>query len=187
MIFSKANEPSRIHVLPFSDSIEGLSGNLFDVYLRPYFLEAYRPVRKGDVFQVRGGMRTVDFKVIEVDPSPYCVRFDFDPSRAIWKLTPVIVKIVASDTVIHTEGDPLDREAEEANLNEVGYDDLGGCRKQLAQVSACVQFSAAIFDRLFRFENSLNSLSVTLSSSKPSVSNPLAVSSCSVPPVPVKP
>jgi transitional endoplasmic reticulum ATPase len=37
--------------------------------------------------------------------------------------------------VIHTEGDPLDREAEEQNLNEVGYDDLGGCRKQLAQVS----------------------------------------------------
>ncbi|KAK8847619.1 transitional endoplasmic reticulum ATPase TER94 [Kwoniella newhampshirensis] len=101
----------RIHVLPFADSIEGLSGNLFDVYLRPYFLEAYR-----DVFQVRGGMRTVDFKVVEVDPSPYC--------------------IVASDTVIHTEGDPLDREAEEANLNEVGYDDLGGCRKQLAQIAA---------------------------------------------------
>lgn len=43
-------------------------------------------------------------------------------------------QIVASDTVIHTEGDPLDREAEESNLNEVGYDDLGGCRKQLAQV-----------------------------------------------------
>ncbi|KAK4684061.1 transitional endoplasmic reticulum ATPase, partial [Tremellales sp. Uapishka_1] len=102
----------RVHILPFSDSIEGISGNLFDVYLRPYFLEAYRPLRKGDVFQVRGGMRTVDFKVVEVDPSPYC--------------------IVSSDTVIHTEGDALDREAEEANLNQVGYDDLGGCRKQLA-------------------------------------------------------
>ncbi|WWC86673.1 transitional endoplasmic reticulum ATPase [Kwoniella dendrophila CBS 6074] len=109
----------RIHVLPFADSIEGLSGNLFDVYLRPYFLEAYRPVRKGDVFQVRGGMRTVDFKVVEVDPSPYC--------------------IVASDTVIHTEGDPIDREAEEANLNAVGYDDLGGCRKQLAQIRELVE------------------------------------------------
>ncbi|ORY21747.1 P-loop containing nucleoside triphosphate hydrolase protein [Naematelia encephala] len=109
----------RIHVLPFADSVEGISGNLFDVYLKPYFLEAYRPVRKGDVFQVRGGMRTVDFKVVEVDPSPYC--------------------IVASDTVIHTEGDPLDREAEEQNLNAVGYDDLGGCRKQLAQIRELVE------------------------------------------------
>lgn len=29
----------RIHVLPFDDSIEGLSGNVFEVYLKPYFLE----------------------------------------------------------------------------------------------------------------------------------------------------
>ena len=109
----------RIHVLPFDDSIEGLNGNIFDVYLKPYFLEAYRPVRKGDTFLVRGGMRTVEFKVIETDPSEFC--------------------IVAQDTVIHTEGDPVKREDEESNLNEVGYDDLGGCRKQLAQVRELVE------------------------------------------------
>jgi transitional endoplasmic reticulum ATPase len=45
--------------------------------------------------------------------------------------------------VIHTEGDPLDREAEESNLNEVGYDDLGGCRKQLAQVRSFISFTMA--------------------------------------------
>ena len=89
----------RVHILPFDDSIEGLSGNIFDVYLKPYFLEgewaiqeksgrffkqtlAYRPVRKGDTFLVRGGMRTVEFKVVETDPAEYC--------------------IVAQDTVIHT-------------------------------------------------------------------------------------
>lgn len=91
----------RVHILPFDDSIEGLSGNIFDVYLKPYFLEgniyvcivglghlftffcaAYRPVRKGDTFLVRGGMRTVEFKVIESDPAEFC--------------------IVAQDTVIHT-------------------------------------------------------------------------------------
>lgn len=91
----------RVHILPFDDSVEGLSGNIFDVYLKPYFLEgvyplldvlhtsltnrfitAYRPLRKGDTFLVRGGMRTVEFKVIETDPSEFC--------------------IVAQDTVIHT-------------------------------------------------------------------------------------
>jgi transitional endoplasmic reticulum ATPase len=36
----------RIHVLPIDDTIEGITGNLFDVFLKPYFLEAYRPVRK---------------------------------------------------------------------------------------------------------------------------------------------
>lgn len=64
--------------------------NLFEVYLKPYFLEAYRPVRKGDIFLVRGTMRAVEFKVIETDPSPYC--------------------IVAPDTIIHCEGKPVKRE-----------------------------------------------------------------------------
>ena len=36
----------RIHVLPIDDTVEGLTGNLFDAFLKPYFLEAYRPVRK---------------------------------------------------------------------------------------------------------------------------------------------
>lgn len=109
----------RIHVLPIDDTIEGVTGNLFDVYLKPYFLEAYRPVRKGDLFLVRGGMRAVEFKVVETDPPDYC--------------------IVAQDTVIHCEGDPIRREDEEANLNDVGYDDIGGCRKQMAQIRELVE------------------------------------------------
>jgi transitional endoplasmic reticulum ATPase len=110
---------SRIHVLPIDDTIEGLTGNLFDAYLKPHFLEAYRPVRKGDLFLVRGGMRAVEFKVVETDPAPYC--------------------IVAPDTVIHCEGDPIKREEEEDKLNEIGYDDIGGCRKQLAQIKEMVE------------------------------------------------
>uniref|UniRef100_A0A673GHS0 Zgc:136908 n=1 Tax=Sinocyclocheilus rhinocerous TaxID=307959 RepID=A0A673GHS0_9TELE len=37
----------RIHVLPIDDTIERLTGNLYEVFLKPYFLEAYRPVHKG--------------------------------------------------------------------------------------------------------------------------------------------
>nr|XP_028573113.1 transitional endoplasmic reticulum ATPase-like [Podarcis muralis] len=109
----------RIHVLPIDDTIAGLTGNLFEVYLKPYFLEAYRPVHKGDIFLVRGGMRGVEFKVVEVDPSPHC--------------------IVAPDTIIHCEGEPIKREDEEESLNDVGYDDIGGCRKQLAQIKEMVE------------------------------------------------
>uniref|UniRef100_A0A8D8PUP0 vesicle-fusing ATPase n=1 Tax=Cacopsylla melanoneura TaxID=428564 RepID=A0A8D8PUP0_9HEMI len=109
----------RIHVLPIDDSVEGLTGNLFEVYLKPYFLEAYRPVHKDDLFIVRGGMRAVEFKIVDTDPAPYC--------------------IVAADTVIHCEGDPIKREEEEAASNAVGYDDIGGCRKQLAQIKEMVE------------------------------------------------
>jgi len=109
----------RIHVLPIDDTVEGLTGSLFDVYLKPYFTEAYRPVHKGDLFIVRGGMRAVEFKVVETDPAPYC--------------------IVAPDTVIHTEGEPIKRADEEESLSQVGYDDIGGCRKQLAQIKEMVE------------------------------------------------
>ncbi len=53
----------RIHVLPLDDTIEGISGSLFESHLKPYFAEAYRPVRKGDLFLVRAGFRPVEFKV----------------------------------------------------------------------------------------------------------------------------
>jgi ATP-dependent 26S proteasome regulatory subunit len=32
------------------------------------------------------------------------------------------------------EGDPVKREDEEMNLADVGYDDIGGCRKQMTQI-----------------------------------------------------
>lgn len=38
--------------------------NVEQTFLKPYFLEAYRPVRKDDLFLVRGGMRAVEFKVM---------------------------------------------------------------------------------------------------------------------------
>eukprot|EP00698_Gefionella_okellyi_P013695 TRINITY_DN376_c0_g1_i1.p1 TRINITY_DN376_c0_g1~~TRINITY_DN376_c0_g1_i1.p1 ORF type:complete len:824 (+),score=235.78 TRINITY_DN376_c0_g1_i1:65-2473(+) len=108
----------RIHVLPIDDTVEGLTGNLFDVFLKPYFLEAYRPVRKGDLFMVRAGMRAVEFQVVETDPDEYC--------------------IVAPDTVIHCDGEPIKRDEVE-KLNDVGYDDIGGLRKQLAQIREMVE------------------------------------------------
>merc|ERR1719450_1133638 len=108
----------RIHVLPIDDTIEGVSGNLFDVYLKPYFLEAYRPVKKGDLFLCRGGFRPVEFKVVGVEPREFV--------------------IVAPDTVIHCEGEPVKREDEE-KLDDVGYDDIGGCRKQMAQIREMIE------------------------------------------------
>jgi len=108
----------RIHVLPIDDTIEGVAGNLFDVYLKPYFLEAYRPVKKGDLFLVRQAMHPVEFKVVETDPEE--------------------VVIVAPDTVIHCEGEPVKREDEE-RLNEVSYDDIGGVRRQLAQIREMIE------------------------------------------------
>ncbi|CAG9328776.1 unnamed protein product [Blepharisma stoltei] len=108
----------RVHILPIDDTIEGITGNLFEIYLKPYFKEAYRPVRKGDLFLVRGGFRPVEFKVCETDPGE-CI-------------------IVAPDTVIHCEGEPVKR-ADEERADDIGYDDIGGCRRQLAQIREMIE------------------------------------------------
>lgn len=63
-------------------------------------------------------MRIVEFKVVETEPGEYCV--------------------VAPDTEIFCEGEPIKREDEE-RLNEVGYDDVGGVRKQMAQIRELVE------------------------------------------------
>lgn len=109
----------RVAILPIADTIEGITGNIFDAFLANYFREAYRPIKQGDVFTVRDNMRQVEFKIVEVDPEP--------------------CGIVAPDTIIHCEGEPLSREDEENSLSEIGYDDIGGCRKQMAQVRELVE------------------------------------------------
>uniref|UniRef100_M8CP09 Cell division control 48-D-like protein n=1 Tax=Aegilops tauschii TaxID=37682 RepID=M8CP09_AEGTA len=109
----------RVHILPLDDTVEGIAGNLFDVYLKPYFVDAYRPVHKGDLFLVRGGMRSVEFKVMEIDPAvEYC--------------------IVAADTEIFCEGEPVKREDEE-RLDDIGYDDVGGMGKPLTLIRELVE------------------------------------------------
>jgi transitional endoplasmic reticulum ATPase len=114
---------SRIHVLPFEDSVQGISGSLFDTYLKPYFQDSYRPVKKGDYFLVRGGFRPVEFKVVEVEVKDH-------PEEDVC--------IVAPETLIHCEGDPIKREEEEAK-QEVGYDDIGGAGKALMMMREMIE------------------------------------------------
>ena len=108
----------KVHILPLDDTMEGVSGNIFDVYLKPYFLEAYRPLRVNDLFLVRNAMHPVEFKVVAMDPGPYGV--------------------IVPDTEIHCEGEPVKREDEE-RADDIGYDDIGGCRRQMAQIREMIE------------------------------------------------
>lgn len=109
---------NRVHILPIDDTIEGVTGNLTTTFLVPYFKDCYRPVRKGDTFLVRGGFKAVEFKVVETDPGEFC--------------------IVAPNTMIFDEGDAIKREDEE-KLDGVGYDDIGGARKQMALIREMIE------------------------------------------------
>jgi hypothetical protein len=67
-----------------------------------------------DTFLVRGGMRSVEFKVVETEPEPYC--------------------IVAPDTEIYCEGEPIRREDEER------LDDVGCARAAGAALGFCMHY-----------------------------------------------
>lgn len=104
----------RIAVLPIADTVEGFTGSLFDGFIAPYFRGADRPVRSGDLFTIRNEMHLVQFKIVEVDPPDY--------------------GIVAGDTVVHCEGEPIQRQHEEENRQNIGFDDVGGYREQKLQL-----------------------------------------------------
>uniref|UniRef100_A0AC35U772 ATPase_AAA_core domain-containing protein n=1 Tax=Rhabditophanes sp. KR3021 TaxID=114890 RepID=A0AC35U772_9BILA len=69
-----------------------LTGNLFEVFLKSYFGNSYRPVIKGDTFIVNAPMRRSE-----------------------------------------------QREDEKEHLDKIRYEDIGGVRKQLAQIKQMVE------------------------------------------------
>lgn len=108
----------KVHVLPYADTIEGVSGDITQSHLIPYFRDAHRPLHKGDTFIVRTTFVPIEFKVMATEPSDY--------------------GIVAPETILFTEGEPIDR-ADDERANEVGYEDVGGCRKQMALIREMIE------------------------------------------------
>ena len=113
---------TKIEVLPIDDTVEGLEGNLFEAFLKPYFSDVFRPVRSGDHFIVNGNMRSVEFVVKGLKEGENDVECG----------------IVMDETEIFCEGEPIKREDEE-NPNDIGYDDIGGCRRQIGQIREMVE------------------------------------------------
>lgn len=120
---------TELHVRAFSDTVEGLSGDLFDVFLAPYFKDQFRPVHVGDCFSVHGAMRTVEFQVVDCKPGAF--------------------GLVVADTIIDPgrEGETLAREHDP--MNEIGYEDIGGLKKQLGKIREMVELPIR-FPQLFR-------------------------------------
>lgn len=104
-----------IHVLPINDTMKDIEGDLLQNYLQPYFHDAYRPVYIGDTFTAHMKTRTIEFKVFETEPSPYC--------------------IVAPETAIHCKGEPIEREVEE----EIDFDDIGGLEDAKTKLKELIQ------------------------------------------------
>ncbi|CAM9759796.1 unnamed protein product [Pylaiella littoralis] len=124
-----------VKVLPYEDDVENVKGDLIDNLLSPHFEGKLRPLHVGDTFTARAGLLSVEFRVEEIrvsdggggggdgeegegEEAQFC--------------------IVTDDTVIDCEGEPIKREDDD-RLNEVGYDQVGGCSRQVEGIRELIE------------------------------------------------
>lgn len=117
-LFEDIPNAKKVHILPIDDTIDGLTENIFETYLKPYFLDTYRPLAKKNTFKIYKGSKFVEFMVMDIESSQY--------------------GIVTPDTEIFCEGEPVKREDVD-DSNEIGYDDIGGCKKQLGLIREMIE------------------------------------------------
>lgn len=116
-------------VLPTAESLQ-LAGvenmedaSLFDDYLKPYFQGKFRTLFRGDSFHINGPLGELEFSCVEIDS----VEVDGDTCC-----------VVVDDTLIECEGEPI--EADEGDdLENAGYDQIGGASRHLAAVRELVE------------------------------------------------
>ena len=116
-------------ILPTAESlklagVENMAdGKLFDDYLKPYFQGKFRTLYRGDSFHINGPLGELEFRCVEIDS----VEVDGDTAC-----------VVVDDTLIECEGSPIEADAED-DLENAGYDQIGGARKHLAAVRELVE------------------------------------------------
>lgn len=91
-------------------------------------------------------MRTVEFKVRYLFQTRVCscnrlvyFTITFSLNLQVLEVDPAPCCIVAADTKIYIDGESVKREDEEESMSDICYDDVGGMRKQLAQIKEMVE------------------------------------------------
>lgn len=115
-------------VLPTAESLQ-LAGvekmadaNLFEDYLKPYFEGKFRTLFRGDSFHIPGPLGELEFSCVEIDS----VEVDGDSCC-----------VVIDDTLIECDGEPIEEDSDD--LDNAGYDQIGGASKHLAAVRELVE------------------------------------------------
>lgn len=120
---------SSVQILPFHDTITNLKGDIFEDFVKPHFVNKFRPLCLTDTFPITNEAgQTIDFKVTEITLGD-----DVDSSADGGNFC-----IVGPDTDLFCDGQALARDEDDI-LNEIGYDDIGGCNRQLAQIRELVE------------------------------------------------
>jgi len=134
---------------PFTEDIEGMSldaDQIKDTYLKPFFARGSVPLHKGDTFIAKAlstkssTPHSIEFRVEEVE-----VRegegegVKDNKTESSNSADDAEFCVVDAETTIDCEIDVDVSRLLDPRLNELGYDDIGGCRKQLAAIRELVE------------------------------------------------
>lgn len=112
-----------VAMFPIEDTVKSITGNLFDAFLKGFFENDGIPLSLGNIYGIASGGRKVEFKIMKI-----ILEDDSEGEHGI----------VVGDTEVYSE-ETVSREDVDKEFGMIGYDDIGGCRKQLAQIMELVQ------------------------------------------------
>lgn len=138
---------------PYTEDIEGLSVSVDDIrerYLLPFFAKGSVPLYKGDTFIAKDALskdaipHSIEFKVedleIRYEKVQDAVKNEDDSTSSDEESKKQLdYCVVDKETSIDCEIDTDNSRFLDPRLNELGYDDIGGCRKQLAAIRELVE------------------------------------------------
>lgn len=121
-------------MLPISDTIKHIQGDVYEL-LEPVLnsLGAIA-LTLGQLFHVSAFNNVISFKVTNLEHNGSSVNFG----------------VLTKETPLHTNG-TVERQDVDKDFNMIGYDDVGGCRRQMAQIRELVELPLrhpALYERL---------------------------------------
>ncbi|KAK6089500.1 hypothetical protein P3W45_001499 [Vairimorpha bombi] len=109
--------------LPIADTVDKIKGDLFQPFVEPFLKDKSMPLSINNRYRISSGIGSVEYKVVSMtnkEGSDIKHGFIVDGT-----------KVVSDETIT--------REEAEQEFNMIGYDDVGGCRKQLAQIKELIE------------------------------------------------
>lgn len=112
---------------PVEDTVDKISGDLFGAYIAPFFDRPKTYLSSGNIYRIKsGGMSAVEFKVVKLIGVVNGEQAEIPHGVAV------------QDTNILADG-RVTRADIEKEHGLTGYDDIGGCRRQMAQIRELIE------------------------------------------------
>ena len=119
---------------------EGVQGDVFEHFLKPYFVNNHRPVNKGLSFSSVSGLVSLQFKIIELTVSSLNASEGAEGNANTAPENNTLSGITEAGIVTNeTEIVLLPEIESDTNMDYIGYSDIGGHGRSLKQIREAVE------------------------------------------------